>query len=86
MIEVDEMYLQYPGEWKFDGVGFEIPLEADAEFFELIKTIARGTTYPKRIFESFKTAFGVESPSSDASWAETDLSRAMSDARSNAAN
>ena len=38
MIEVDEMYLQYPGEWKFDGVGFEIPLEADAEFFELIKT------------------------------------------------
>ena len=57
------MNLKYPSQWKFDGVGFEISNEADADFFEMIKTIARGNDNPKRIFETFKTAFGVESSS-----------------------
>ena len=79
------MNLIYPGEWKFDGVGFEVSNEADSEFFEMIKTIAHGNDNQKRIFETFKTAFGVESSSSSTSFAEYDLSVAMGEATSNAA-
>ncbi len=79
------MPLKYPAEWKFDGFGYEMPNGANNEFFNLVGTIAEGTERPKGIFEEFKSAFGVESGSSSASWAESDLARAMDEAKPNAA-
>lgn len=79
------MGLQYPQEWKFDGVGFEISHGADSAFFDLIERIVQGQTNSKKIYETFKSAFGVESTSTDASWASSDLSEAMGDACGNAA-
>ena len=55
------MSLQYPAEWKFDGIDVAIPQEADREFFQLIRKIAAGHSHPKSIFEAFKSAFGESS-------------------------
>lgn len=79
------MTLKYPAEWKFEGIGIEIPPKAESAFFDLIGKIAAGNSNPQAIFETFKSAFGYQSYSSSASWAESDLSRAMSNARENAA-
>lgn len=79
------MPLKYPDEWKFDGFDYAIPAPAHREFRTLVGTIAEGTDRPKGIFEDFKTAFGATSSSSDLSWAESDLERAMESARDNAA-
>jgi serine/threonine protein kinase len=79
------MPLQYPGEWKFDGIGIAMPAGADRDFFELIGRIAAGHTDAQPIFESFKSAFGVQGYSTSASWAESDLSAAMGRSTDNAA-
>jgi predicted Ser/Thr protein kinase len=79
------MPLKYPAAWKFEGFPHEIPSGANNEFLELIRTIAEGTERPKGIFEDFKSAYGVDSGSSSASWAESDLARAMDAATGNAA-
>jgi len=67
------MPLRYPAEWKFDGIGFAMPREADLEFFQLVQKIATGHSKPQMIFEAFKFAFGAPAHSSSASWAESDL-------------
>lgn len=79
------MPLKYPAEWKFDGFAYQIPNDANTEFFNLVLTIAEGTEHPKGIFEDFKSGFGADSGSSSASWAESDLARAMDAAKGNAA-
>ena len=79
------MPLKYPDEWKFDGFEHEIPVDAHREFLNLVSAIAEGTDRAKGIFEEFKSAFGDTSSSSDAGWAESDLTRAMGNVRVNAA-
>jgi len=79
------MPLKYPAEWKFDGFGHEISDEAHKEFYKLISMMAEGAERPGSIYEDFKSGFGDNSTSSDASWAESDMSRAMRNARENAA-
>lgn len=79
------MPLKYPSKWKFDGFEYEIPVEAHREFLGLVNAIAEGEDSPKAIYEEFKTAYGETSSSSDFGWAESDLSRAMANARKNAA-
>lgn len=78
------MPLQYPADWKFRGIGVEMPPKADREFFELITQIAAGQGNARDIFEIFKSAFGKQGPSTSTSWAETDLASAMDDFMSNA--
>lgn len=79
------MPLKYPAEWKFGDFEYDIPSGAHSEFFKLVQTIAEGTENRKGVFEDFKSAFGVDSGSSSASWAESDLARTMDDAKGNAA-
>jgi serine/threonine protein kinase len=77
--------LKYPAEWKYEGFPYEIPDEAHRAFFKLISLMAEGANYPGEIYEDFKTGFGDNTKSSDASWAESDMSKAMRLARENAA-
>jgi hypothetical protein len=80
-----EMGLNFSADWKFDGVGFEIPNSALSEFEDLVQLIATGVQNPQDIYETFKSAFGNQSTSSDASWAVSDLQRTMASAKGNAA-
>jgi hypothetical protein len=74
--------LQYPGEWKFEGVGYEIPRDAISDFVDLLVDIAEKS---KAAVERFKTAFGDSALSTGLDWAITDLRRAMDSRSSNAA-
>jgi len=76
------MSLDYPGEWKFEGVGFGIPPDAVAEFFDLMKQIAGDS---QDAVEGFKHAFGSSSSSSSLSWAIGDLGSVIDTRASNAA-
>ena len=79
------MPLEYPGEWKFDGLNERIPGEAISDFHEVILKIASGSSQRWNIIERFKSAFGRSGSSSTESWAESDLYSAMSDYANNAA-
>lgn len=79
------MGLKYPSEWKFEGVGAEIPAEALRDFEKLIQQIVSGTDDPQNIFETFKSAFGNPNPSSSPSWAESDMHRTLDQSTDNAA-
>ena len=76
------MGLKYPGNWKFDGVGFGIPPPAVNEFIELIVKIADGS---KLVIEDFKVVFGDSGSSSSYSWAVNDLLTIAESESSNAA-
>jgi serine/threonine protein kinase len=79
------MGLMYPAEWKFKGMGVEMPAPAINDFFDLIAKIAKGNRNEKAIVETFKGAFGDEGNSTDLGWAKTDLRRAMGKQGANAA-
>jgi serine/threonine protein kinase len=66
--------LKYPPDWKFDGVGIEIPPEAINEVSDLAENISGGS---KEIIEVFKHAFGVNSVSSTLDWATSDMHSAI---------
>jgi hypothetical protein len=74
--------LKYPGEWKFEGVGFGIPTPAVNEFIRLIVKIADGS---QNVIEDFKVAFGYSGFSSSYDWAVTDLSTIVESESLNAA-
>lgn len=76
------MGLEYPGEWKFEGIGFGVPPSAVEEFFSLLLEIGGNS---KEAVEEFKAAFGSSGSSSSLDWAITDLSGAMTGRASNAA-
>ena len=76
------MALEYPGEWKFEGVGFGVPPEAVREVFELVLEISGDS---KSAVEDFKSAFGSVSSSSSFDWAVSDLDSAIKSRASNAA-
>jgi hypothetical protein len=73
--------LDYPGEWKFEGIGVHIPNPAVNEFRELIVSIAEGS---KGVIEDFKSAFGGTSFSTSFDWAVADLDNLLSARASNA--
>ena len=75
------MGLKYPGEWKFEGVGFGIPREAVNDFIELILNTSDGS---KEVVEDFKAAFGGSGFSSSYDWAVSDMCAAVSAKSSNA--
>lgn len=74
--------LGLPGDSKFEGIGFGIPIEAVNDFYDLLEKIAGGS---KSWIESFQTAFGGVGRSSDYSWALTDLHSNMRDRSEDAA-
>lgn len=76
------MSLNYPGEWKFEGVGFGIPDLAVTEFIELILGIADRS---KTGVEIFKASFGGDGLSTSYSWAVSDMSDLVTSRSSNAA-
>ena len=76
------MGLQYPGDWKFDGIGFGIPPKAISEFTELMVKIADGS---QSSIESFKRAYGSIGTSSSYSWALSDLETIVQENADNAA-
>ena len=76
------MSLQYPGDWKFEGVGFGVPDPAIADVLELIEKIATGK---KHILELFKSAFGGHGNSSGYGWALSDLRDLLGGKSDNAA-
>ena len=61
----------------------EIPSAAHYAFLDLVRRIAKGQS-AYLVFETFKEHFGVQSRSTDASWAETDMERALGGAVDNA--
>jgi hypothetical protein len=79
------MALQYPSEWKFEGVGFSISDEAYNNLYDLILKVSTGAEEPQWVIEKFKSGFGAIGSSSSFDWAITDLSSVMLGARTNAA-
>ena len=76
------MSLQYPGNWKFEGVGFGVPDPAIEDVLKLIEKIATGE---QDILELFKSAFGGKGNSSNYGWAVSDLRYLLGEKSSNAA-
>ena len=76
------MSLNYPGDWKFDGVGFGVPWPAVDEFVELIEKISAGT---QDGIEIFKSAFGNQRTSSSYGFAIGDLKEQLVSRAANAA-
>src|SRR5688500_1009177 len=76
------MGLEYPGEWKFDGVGFGIDWQAVNEFFGLVVNISDDS---QDSIETFKSAFGDQRTSTKYSFALGDLRRQMDSRAPNAA-
>lgn len=76
------MALQYPAEWKFEGIGFAMPEAAVTEFLELLLSIGEGS---QAVLEEFKIAFGGSAWSSSYDWAVSDLSRLVDSRKPNAA-
>ena len=74
--------LSYPAEWKFEGVGFPMPGQAQSEFFDLLIQIADGS---QSVIEVFQTKFGGNGSSTSLGWARSDLDVAMSSRSINAA-
>jgi hypothetical protein len=81
------MALDYPGEWKFDGIGESIPPGAIDELHELLLLTASGAGFDntKKFLERFKSAFGRKGWSTNTSFAESDLKDAMAGKADNAA-
>ncbi len=77
------MGLRYPGEWKFEGIGFGITSHAVEEFIELLVKTADGS---KRVIEDFKAIFGGSGSSTNFGFAVYDMSELMRDKSSNAAD
>ena len=75
------MSLQYPDDWKFEGIGFGVPDPAIEAVLELIEKIATD----KSDLELFKSAFGGLSYSSDYGWALSDLRDLLQGKSDNAA-
>ena len=83
--------LNFPGAWRFrPPAGYEpIPAGVVSDIFDLIKITAAQDQRYQRTLERFKTFFArvsgaVDSWSSNASWAETDLLSSMQEATVNA--
>lgn len=76
------MGLQYPGEWKFEGVGFPMPQGAVSTFLELLLSVGDQS---QDVLEDFKVAFGGSGRSSAYSWAVSDLSTLVTSRADNAA-
>lgn len=78
----ENVSLNYPAEWKFEGVGFPMPGQAQSEFFDLLIQIADGS---QSVIEVFQTKFGGNGSSTSLGWARSDLDVAMSSRCINAA-
>ncbi len=76
------MPLNYPDDWKFEGVGVGISDSAIGKFMELILEIADGS---KDVLETFKKSFGDKVLSNSFEFAVHDVERAMRPHTSNAA-
>lgn len=76
------MALDYPGAWKFEGIGVGIPKNAEHEFRDLVLEISGSS---KDAIEDFKRAFGGTSTSSSLDWAVSDLMSLISERALNAA-
>jgi len=74
--------LGLPGDSKFEGIGFDIPIGAVNDFFDLLEKIAGGS---KSQIESFQISFGGVGQSSNYSWATSDLQDSMRDRSNDAA-
>lgn len=71
----------FDDEWKHA----PLPTEAYRAFRAIVDGICRRTGNAWDVFETFKSSFGWTSASSSESWAETDLSKAMSSLEGNPA-
>jgi serine/threonine protein kinase len=74
--------LEYPAEWKFEGVGFPMPRGAVSAFRDMLLSVAEGS-HPA--LEDFKVAFGGSTWSSAYDWAITDLTGLIDSRGDNAA-
>jgi serine/threonine protein kinase len=79
------MRLEYPDEWRFDGIGFEVAESTVGEFFSLACDIASQSENEYHVLQVFKSAYGNPGPSSSTSWAQSDLHSSMNARRDNAA-
>lgn len=77
------MPLEYPADWKFNPPAIEMPVQAHHDFLALVGRIAAGQS-AYFVFQTFKEHFGTTGGSTSASWAETDMGRAMSGALNDA--
>ena len=66
--------LKLPGDSKFDGLGYGLPISAVHDFYDVLEKVAGGT---KGRIESFQVAFGGTGQSSSFNWATDDLLRNM---------
>jgi hypothetical protein len=84
------MALKFPGNWRFapppDGefINSRIPEPSLQEFIDVVQKVANQGVRRWDALEIFKGAFGASGRSSNESWAESDLERAMAQAAENA--
>lgn len=68
--------LEYPADWKFEPPAIDMPIQAHHDFLDLVGKMAAGHS-AYLVFQTFKEHFGSASSSTNASWAEEDMGRAM---------
>ncbi|MBZ4336106.1 hypothetical protein [Corallococcus sp. AS-1-12] len=71
------MPLNYPSDWRFSDGVFPVPNEAVSAVERLVEEIVGSSDDPQEVYETVKRRFGNPGMSSDASWAETDMGRAL---------
>lgn len=72
---------EFDDEWKYA----PLPAEAGRAFRSIIEGICRRSRNAWDVFETFKSSFGWAAGSSSESWAESDMSKALSSCQSNPA-
>uniref|UniRef100_UPI00286A8415 hypothetical protein n=1 Tax=Archangium sp. TaxID=1872627 RepID=UPI00286A8415 len=78
------MTLLYPNDWRFSEGIFPVPDEAVTAVERLVEEIVASAPNPKAVYETVKHRYGNTTISSDVSWAETDMGKALRRSMGNA--
>jgi nucleoside phosphorylase len=78
------MSLLYPNDWRFSEGEFPVPDDAVSAVERLVEEIVASAANPQEVYETVKRRYGNTMLSSDVSWAETDMGKALRRSMGNA--
>ncbi|RJS13953.1 hypothetical protein DRW03_35670 [Corallococcus sp. H22C18031201] len=74
---IGTMPLIYPSDWRFSEGLYPVPGDAVPAVERLVEEIVASAADPKEVYETVKYRYGNTTSSSDVSWAETDMGKAL---------
>src|SRR3954465_6826104 len=78
------MPLTFSNDWRYDERIAALADEAARDLIDLIDKLAAQAPSRKQVYETFKHRFGDPATSTDTSWAQSDMLRAMDNEKMNA--